>query len=161
MKKITDEQLWDLADGLLSNAQKIEIEQELKLNAALQIRFGQIQTQKTLFSMSEMEKPKSDFAAQLLQNWQTEQQSVSLETNTIATNHLLLKMVFGLFGLLSITLFYIVFSNQGTSEIIDVPLPSITMPWKSVSLSVSIIGAVATVIFIEKIVVFRLRFSGL
>ncbi len=160
MKKITDEQLWNLEDGLLSDAQKIEIEQEISKNTAIQVRFDNIQSQKMLFSMSEMEKPKPDFAKKLLQNWQVEQQSISLETTTFAANYTPLKMVFAAFGLLSLMLLFFAFSNIGSSEPLGIVLPAFHFPWKSISLSLSVIAAVITVFFIEKLIVFKFRMVG-
>ncbi len=155
MEKITDEQLWDLADGFLSNAQKIEIEQKINQNSDILARFENIQAQKRLFSMTEMEKPTSDFAAKLLQKWQTEQASVALETAIPTANHTILKIVFGAFSLLSIALLYLVFSNQGVSEKIEIDFSTITIPWKTLSLTLTIISAVVTVAFIEKLIVTR------
>ena len=149
MEKITNEQLWDLADGLFSDAQRIEMEEKIKQNSELKRRFDTILAEKRLFSISLMEKPKSDFAAQLLQNWQEEQTSVS------TANYTLLKVVFAVFLLLSVVLSGFLFFSQSVSEPIQVNLPTFELPWKSISLSITILGALTTVAFVEKLLEYR------
>lgn len=150
MKKITNDILWDFADGLLPNTQQKEIAQALLDNPTLQEQLDVIIQQKVLFSTTELEQPKLDFATTLLEKWAAEQ---PLQTATIAaptTQVPLLKGLFASFILLSITLLYLTFSSNTVSEPLPIVVPNIEIPWSKMSFILVSILAMLSIRLLEK-----------
>jgi hypothetical protein len=161
MKKITDDILWDFADGLLSNAQQKEIEQLLANNPALQQQLNIILQQKALFSSSDLERPNLDFSATLLEKWALEPQAQPAEVAPVSSNILLLKILFASFVALSLGLLYFAFSTNTVSEPLQIEIPNIEFPWSKISFILVSILAMLGVRLLEKMIVFRIiPFTG-
>lgn len=70
---LTDELLWDYADGFLSGDAKTQVENLLKTQPDAQQRLEQIMKEKRAFSGLTLEKPDSDFAKKVMGAWAAEQ----------------------------------------------------------------------------------------
>ncbi len=150
MKKITNDILWDFADGLLPNAQQKEIAQALLDNPTLQQQLDVIIKQKALFSTTELEQPKLDFATTLLEKWVLEQPLQTAPTVAHSTQISLLKGLFVSFILLSIILLYFAFSSNTVSEPLPIVIPNIEIPWSKMSFILVSILAMLSIRLLEK-----------
>jgi hypothetical protein len=70
---LTDELLWDYADGFLSAEAKTQVENWLKTHPDAQQRLDQIMAEKRAFSGLTLEKPGADFALKVMNAWAAEQ----------------------------------------------------------------------------------------
>lgn len=73
---LTDEQLWDYADGFLEADEKQQIDAHLRQHPAQQARLDAILAEKRAFATVPLEKPNSDFAKQVMAAWVAEQNPV-------------------------------------------------------------------------------------
>ena len=72
---LTDEMLWDYADGFLSPAEKGQVEDYLRGNPEWKARLDMIQAEKReLFSMT-LEAPNPGFADRVMAAWAAEQRA--------------------------------------------------------------------------------------
>ena len=71
--KINTDQLWDYADGFLESEEKRLVEAYLRQNPEAQAQLNAILAEKRNFSKLDLEKPKSDFAQQVMAAWTAEQ----------------------------------------------------------------------------------------
>lgn len=155
MKKITNDILWDFADGLLPTTQQKEVELLLANNPALQQQLNVILQKKALLSYNELEQPSVDFASNLLGKWALIQQTQHLETIPVSSNIRFLKILFISFIAMSISLSYIVFSTNNISEPLQIGIPTIEIPWSKISFMLVSILAMLSVLLLEKMMLIR------
>ncbi|MBL7809626.1 MAG: hypothetical protein JNN28_17530 [Saprospiraceae bacterium] len=70
--KLTDEILWDYADGFLPAEERIQVESWLRQHPESQVRLDHILVEKRAFASAPMEKPDSGFAQQVMNAWAQE-----------------------------------------------------------------------------------------
>jgi anti-sigma factor RsiW len=70
---LTDDLLWDYADGFLAGEEKIKVDAYLRQHPEQQARLDQILSEKRAFTGTSLEKPDSGFARQVMAAWATEQ----------------------------------------------------------------------------------------
>lgn len=70
---VTDELLWDYADGLLAVSEKQQIDAYLLQHPAQKAQLDAILAEKRAFTTVPLEKPNSDFAKQVMAAWVAEQ----------------------------------------------------------------------------------------
>jgi anti-sigma factor RsiW len=69
---LTDELLWDYADGFLAVEAKTQVENWIRTHPDAQQRLDQIMAEKRAFSGLTLEKPDSDFAKKVMGAWVAE-----------------------------------------------------------------------------------------
>lgn len=103
---LTDELLWDYADGLLDGAEKIRVEAYLRQHPEQQRRFDAIMAEKRAFAGLPLEKPAAGFANQVLAAWAAEQATLKVAAPAKAKGHdWVLWAIAAAFGLLLIVPF--------------------------------------------------------
>lgn len=70
---LTDDLLWDYADGFLEEAEKLQVDAYLRQHPEHQARLQGILAEKRTFSNLPLEKPGSDFANKVMTAWAAEQ----------------------------------------------------------------------------------------
>jgi len=76
---LTDDILWDYADGFLEGEEKLRVDAYLQQNPAQQARLETIRAEKRSFSDLTLEKPKAGFAQQVLKVWAMEQAPAKIQ----------------------------------------------------------------------------------
>lgn len=76
---LTDDLLWDYADGFLQADEKQQIDAYLRQHPAQQARLDAILAEKRAFAAVPLEKPNSDFAKQVMAAWAAEQNPVKAD----------------------------------------------------------------------------------
>ena len=69
---LTDELLWDYADGFLEGEEKLRVDAYLRQHPAQQTRLEAILAEKRAFSALPLETPKAGFAQQVMAVWAAE-----------------------------------------------------------------------------------------
>lgn len=82
---LTDEMLWDYADGLLSGNEKDRVEAYLRHFPEQQARLDAVQAEKRAFAALPLEKPNAGFAQQVMAAWAAEQ-APAMAARPIKTN---------------------------------------------------------------------------
>ncbi|MDO8365473.1 MAG: hypothetical protein Q7T20_01665 [Saprospiraceae bacterium] len=70
---LTDDLLWDYADGFLEGEEKLRVDHYLRQHPEQQLRLDAILSEKRAFSAMPLEKPNTDFARQVMAAWSAEQ----------------------------------------------------------------------------------------
>lgn len=70
---LTDELLWDYADGFLEETERLQVDAYLRQHPEQQARLQGILAEKRTFSKLPLEKPASDFANKVMMAWAAEQ----------------------------------------------------------------------------------------
>ncbi|MFN0214736.1 MAG: hypothetical protein ACKVT2_10810 [Saprospiraceae bacterium] len=70
---LTDDMLWDYADGFLLGEEKNRVDAYLRLHPEHQARLDAIFSEKRVFSTMNLEKPNADFAQKVMLAWAAEQ----------------------------------------------------------------------------------------
>ena len=121
--KMTDEMLWDYADGFLSTAEKGQVEDYLRGNPEWKARLDMIQAEKReLFSMT-LEAPNPGFADRVMASWTAEQVHVRAEEKG---KDWIIRLIAAVFGLFLIT--PVVVMVAGALQLSPEQLPAIAIP---------------------------------
>ncbi|MCO4292989.1 hypothetical protein NF867_08955 [Solitalea sp. MAHUQ-68] len=72
MNRITEEKLWDLADGLISEPEAGELIRSISLDPKLKQKFEEIKAIKISLASMELEVPSSSFTANVMAKWRAE-----------------------------------------------------------------------------------------
>lgn len=70
---ITNEMLWDYADGFLSEAEKLQVEAHLQQHLEYRVQLESILAEKRAFAAMPLEKPRAGFADGVMAAWAAEQ----------------------------------------------------------------------------------------
>ncbi|MBL7828971.1 MAG: hypothetical protein JNJ57_20220 [Saprospiraceae bacterium] len=73
---LTDDMLWDYADGLLSDKEKAQVAAYLQQHPEHQVRLKAIEAEKNALLNLPFEKPNKGFADRVMASWVAEQASV-------------------------------------------------------------------------------------
>ncbi|HAD13360.1 MAG TPA: hypothetical protein DCF33_13095 [Saprospirales bacterium] len=126
---LTDEILWDYADGFLSPEEKKQVEARLKEHPDSQARLDHILMEKRSFATFPLEKPESGFTQQVMHAWTMEQKPVK---NASKVKHK--DWIFwGAAGILLMLLFtpFLLAPDAPATEPVRIPekfVPQITVP---------------------------------
>ncbi|POY39181.1 hypothetical protein C3K47_01410 [Solitalea longa] len=72
MNRITEEQLWDLADGLIPEAEAAELIRSISMNPKLKQKFEEIKAINASLASTELETPSPAFTANVMTKWRAE-----------------------------------------------------------------------------------------
>ncbi|SMO51790.1 anti-sigma factor family protein [Solitalea koreensis] len=101
MKRITEEQLWDYADGLLSADEAKEIHSLIAADPSLQKKLEEIKAiSKSLAEMT-LETPSVDFTSKVISAWKTELASPKPAALKTIVNK---KIIYGVAGLFVVSI---------------------------------------------------------
>ncbi len=97
---LTDDMLWDYADGFLQGEEKLRVDAYLSQHPEHQARLNAIRAEKRAFSALPLEKPGAGFAQQVMAAWATEQvtEKATLPTKAKGSDWILwsIAIAFGL-----------------------------------------------------------------
>jgi anti-sigma factor RsiW len=82
--KLTNEILWDYADGFLNEEDKLRVDAYLRQNPAKQTQLDGILSEKCSFSTLPLEKPNAGFTQQVMSAWTAEQTDKKAPVNVKA-----------------------------------------------------------------------------
>lgn len=99
---LTDDILWDYADGLLSASEKAQVEAYLKQHPELAQKLERVLTEKRNFQELSLERPDKGFADRLMAAWVTEQTHARAQARKPDWVLSSIALVFGLFLLVAI-----------------------------------------------------------
>lgn len=120
---LTDDMLWDYADGFLSTAEKYRVEEYLRLHPEAQARLDIILAEKReLFSLP-LESPDPGFADRVMAAWATEQVHVRAKVKGKDWIIRLFVAVFGLFLLAPVVVMVLAALQLSPEQV-----PAITIP---------------------------------
>lgn len=117
--QITDELLWDYADGFLSSEEKHQVEAFLGQHPAWQDRLQAIRgEQQALFNVP-MEKPRADFADRVMAAWATETVHNHAKNKAHGRDWIIIAIaaVFGLFILTPIVVMVVAALQSSAPEV--------------------------------------------
>lgn len=78
---LTDDMLWDLADGLLTGPEKIRVEAYLAQNLTATQQFQAILNEKKQLKQQPLEVPQTTFSQQVMAAWVAEQPNLSTQSS--------------------------------------------------------------------------------
>lgn len=70
---LTDEMLWDYADGFLSEGEKLQVEAYLQQHPEQRSRMDAVMAEKSAFLKMSLEKPRTGFSDRVMAAWVSEQ----------------------------------------------------------------------------------------
>ncbi|MDO8971248.1 MAG: hypothetical protein Q7U74_11205 [Saprospiraceae bacterium] len=120
---LTDELLWDYADGFLNGEEKLRVEAYLQQNPAQNARLEAILNDKRNFLSLDLERPQNGFAQQVMAAWATEQAAAKIPaTAKAAGRDWILWSITAAFGLMILVPFW--FSRSAASTGLDLEIPA-------------------------------------
>src|SRR2546428_14157905 len=96
MKRVTEEQLWDYADGLLSAHEAKEVEALIASDQSLQRKLEEIRAISKSLAAMDLQSPSADFTSKVISAWKTELASPRPSTLKTFVNK---KIIYGIVGL--------------------------------------------------------------
>lgn len=117
--QVTDELLWDYADGFLSREEKYQVEAFLRQHPEWQERLQAIRSeQQALFNVP-MEKPRADFADRVMAAWATETVHNHAKSKAHGRDWIIIAIasVFGLFILTPIVVMVVAALQSSAPEV--------------------------------------------
>lgn len=129
---LTDDILWDYADGFLKGDEKLRVDAYLRQHPEQQARLESILKEKRSYAELPLEKPKEGFSVQVMAAWAAEQASAkSLATAKPKGRDWVLWGIVSAFGLM-LTLPILLFSSAApTNLLLEIPveyLPQMQFP---------------------------------
>lgn len=130
--KLTDEILWDYADGFLNGEEKLRVDTYLHQNPAQQARLDSILSEKRSFSALSLEKTDAGFAQQVMTAWAAEQSpaKAALATQKAGRDWILwgIAAAFGLMIALPFLLFPAAAPAAASWQIPEQYVPQVQVP---------------------------------
>ena len=120
---LTEEMLWDYADGFLTASEKQQVETYLERHPESKVQLDSILAEKQeLFSLS-LESPNPGFADRVMAAWAAEQVHAKAKANGNDWIIRLIPLVFGLFVLTPLVVMVL-----GALQLTPGELPTLTIP---------------------------------
>ncbi|UKJ08109.1 anti-sigma factor family protein [Solitalea lacus] len=101
MNRITEEQLWDLADGLIQEPQAGELMRYIEEHPVLKKKLDEIKALNASLASIPLEAPSANFTAKVMAQWRTETSPSALKT---LVNRKIIYGIAAVFGVLIISL---------------------------------------------------------
>ncbi len=127
---LTDDMLWDYADGFLGADEKLQVDAYLRQYPEQQERLNAILREKRSFSGLPLEKPKADFAQNVMAAWAASQAPVKSPASAKGRDWILWCIAAG-FGLIMILPFWLspaAAPSEFSVQIPDEYLPQLQAP---------------------------------
>ncbi|MCB9344415.1 MAG: hypothetical protein R3A50_08315 [Saprospiraceae bacterium] len=105
---LTDEMLWDYADGFLDDQSKLQVDQYLQQHPEHEKRLKSILAEKQLFASIPAEKPRKGFADSVMSAWVAEQATMKA-SSPVKTRDWVVSVLMGAMCLLLLGLFGLMF----------------------------------------------------
>ena len=138
---ITEEIIWDYADGFLAPREYRELEDQLKLQPEWQARLELILAEKRAFKASTLENPGEGFASQVMTAWATEQVALSKKP-VVAKPDWVLRGIAGVISAVMIWVFVLMLGaapETGLFNIAESYMPELpSIDWGSITDSIFI-----------------------
>jgi len=126
---LTDDLLWDYADGLLEGDEQIRVASYLGQHPEYQARLDAILSEKRAFSALRMEKPNAGFAQQVMAAWATEQvPAKALDLAKPKGRDWILWGIAAAFGLMMLAPLWMAPAAAPAFQIPDAYIPQIQVP---------------------------------
>jgi len=125
---LTDDLLWDYADGFLTGAEQQQVEAYLGKHPEWQIRLQQIRDEKRELAALPMETPSPGFADRVMAAWAVEHVKKTAETNGKDWVIRLIAVVFVLFVLTPAIVMVVAALQIPAAEAPAFELPQVSLP---------------------------------
>ncbi len=153
---LTDDLLWDYADGFLTGVEKQQVEEHLSMHPEWQTRLQLILNEKRELAALPMEAPSTGFTDRVMAAWAVEHLNKTAEAKGNDWVIRLIAVVFVLFVLTPAIVMVVAALQMPASEIPALELPQVSLPvvqWDTwLSSPVLLIGLMLIFVF------FGLRF---
>lgn len=128
---LTDDMLWDYADGFLSPEEKIRVDEYLRSHSEHRSRLDAILAEKRSLAALPMERPVTGFADRVMAAWVAEQTSSRQHAADRGKDWMIYAIAgaMGFFMLLPILLMIISAASLGTDVVPAEYLPTQAIPW--------------------------------
>lgn len=124
---LTDELLWDYADGFLDPEKVVQVDDYLRLHPEWQSRLEAIQAEKKAFTALPLEQPNAGFAERVMAAWTVEQVNVKAPEPGKDWIIRIIIAVFGLFVLIPMVVMVLAAVQMTPEALIPFEVP--TMPY--------------------------------
>lgn len=129
---LTDDLLWDYADGFLDTAEKQQVERYVQLHPDAQRRLDQILAEKRELSALSLESPNAGFADRVMAAWAVERIHEHAQAGGKDWILRLIPAVFSLFVLTPVVVMVFAALQLNPADLPAVSLPEIpTVDWAS------------------------------
>lgn len=129
---LTDDILWDYADGFLKGEEKLRVDAYLQQHPEQQARLETIRAEKRAFLDLTLEKPKAGFAQQVMAAWAAEQAPAKIQVPAKAVGRdWVLWSIAATFGLMLAVPFLLAPSAAPSGLTFQIPaqyLPQVQVP---------------------------------
>ena len=117
---LTDELLWDYADGFLEEATVLQVDAYLKQHPEQRKRLSSIEAEKRAFAALPLEKPRAGFADGVMAAWVSEQ-AAARAVAPVKPRDWVISTITGLMGVLMLLFFVIVVAMAPGMEPMTIP----------------------------------------
>ncbi len=121
---LTNEHLWDYADGFLSAEENLRVEAYLHQHPEWQERLDALLAEKRAFSSLPLESPQAGFADRVMAAWAAEQ--VQAHAKSAPKRDWIVYAVTGIFGLLILAPLIVVIATSTSAT--SLQLPDVQLP---------------------------------
>lgn len=122
---LTDDLLWDYADGFLDTSENARVEAYLKQHPEWQLRLQHILNEKQVLATLPMESPDPGFTDRVMAAWTAEQAKAKAAKGSSDWIIRLIVLAFGLFVLTPVVVMLVAAMQLAPSELPSVELPEL------------------------------------